>query len=70
MKTQTRHPMTPPSWAGRSRVARATASAASSPTISPMAGSHTITPWKVGGSGAEPTGSRVKKPRAARNFIG
>ena len=43
--------MTPPSWAGRSRVAGATASAASSPTISPMAGSHTITPWNGGQRG-------------------
>ena len=40
------------------------------PMMSPTTGNQTATPRNVGGSGAEPMGRRVKKPRAARNFIG
>ena len=35
----------------------------------PTTGNQTATPRNVGGSGAEPMGRRVKKPRAARSII-
>mgnify|MGYP000928255612 CR=1 FL=1 len=48
---------------------RPRAQAARAPTISPTTGSQTMTPRNVGGNGAEPMGSRVKKPRAARSIV-
>ena len=55
--------------AGRICAARPRARDMSRPMMSPTTGSQTATPRNVGGSGAEPMGRRVKKPRAARSII-
>ena len=69
MRTQARQPRTPHNGAGRRNAATPVSRAASPPTMSPTTGNQIIMPRKLEGKGAEPTGSRVKKARAARSII-